>query len=84
MTRFYIKGRWVELKELVEKAEKWDESVEYMRDGNPQYERIIRTLEKRIWNLEKKLEAIKNYLIELEDTGRFIDKQKLMNILEGE
>lgn len=32
----------------------------------------------------RKLEALRIYINELEDTGKFVDKHKIMSILEGE
>ena len=34
--------------------------------------------------LEDKLKAIEKYLNELEGTGNFVDKRKIMNIIKGD
>lgn len=71
---------YAEFLELKEKAEKWDASIEYMHNGNPKYERIIRALEKRIWNFEKKLEAVKKWhQIQL---GNEVDPQDIYELSE--
>lgn len=44
---------------------------------------IDREIDAYLDHLEDKLEAVITYLNELEDTGNFVDKQKIMNILEG-
>lgn len=53
MTQFYIDGKWVELDELVDKAEKWDEQK---REGNY----TILCIDEFV-DCKKKLEAVQKW-----------------------
>lgn len=59
-----------ELKEITDKADAWDN---WMESGK-------QTLDM----LANNIESVRKYLNELEDTGGFIDKQKIMKLLEAE
>ncbi len=59
-----------EYKELKDKADAWDN---WMESGK-------QTLDM----LADNIESVRNYLNELEETGRFIDKKKIMQLLEAE
>lgn len=45
MTLFYVKGKWVHINELIEKAEKYDEIMAIKRSEDRQYERLMEILE---------------------------------------
>jgi len=78
VTRFYIDGKWVELDELVEKAEKWD----FVRPA----------MAETIIELNDKLEAIKTKVKEYNDCDWLWDRdvvadsifKDISKILEGE
>ena len=70
MTRFYIDGKWVELDELIEKADNWDRRTHLNID--------------LAVKIEKRLESALTYLDELQETGRFFNRVKLKAILEGQ
>jgi len=64
------------IEELEDIMEDWDSRWKYVGG------QLYRAMERAV-TAEEKLEAIKNYLNELEGTGNFIDKQKIMKIVEG-
>lgn len=60
------------MRAIFKKAEKWDHVV---AQSSKDFVHVTETL--------RKLKAIRTYLNELGDTGNFVDRQKIKNILEG-